>query len=359
MSKVSKYIGDLLVNSGLRYNRAYMTPPEVNKINGYILPEPCLLGVEFEWEGTGQNYLGIMGKYPALQEYWLATRDGSLRGEDAVEFKTNGPLAPDDLFPALEAMMEASVKWQASRRTGLHVHMNAGDLTFRQLSNFVTLYALFEPCIYHAAGDERGANPFTVPLYKDGWVTGRIAAAFEHSDNLIAVLRESINKYCGLNLASLFTYGTVEFRHLRTTHDKEKIYAWINMILLLRRFSMREDFERVFIRYVEQRNYRGLLDEVYMGARVWEDLLYPDMYEEIEFLGLDLAYEFFFSREVIKKEKKGKKKVGPVFRIPDPAPRAGVGVNPLRFIQENQFLFDQQLDRLIIDDPINQVNNGR
>jgi hypothetical protein len=225
---------------------------------------------------------------------------------------------------------------------------------------------LFEPCIFQAAGDERSANPFTVPLYKDGWVTGQITKALEHSDNLIPCLREHINKYCGLNLASLFTYGTVEFRHLRTTHDKEKIYAWINMILLFRRFALRGDFESIFTRHLDARDYTGLLSEVYSGYSVWSGLVYPDMYEEIEYLGLDLAYEFFFSREVVKKEKKGKKKVVPEEAMLD-GPQGWyappiVRNNQLGFYRvDNGLLFNEAPaipDQFILD-AVNQVNNGR
>lgn len=352
-NKVSKFIGDILVNAGLRYNRAYMQEKDVNKVNSVIIPDSCLLGIEFEWEGTGSTVHRVLEVHPQLGPYWMPTQDRSLRGDDAIEFKTLGPLAQPQIMPAIDGMMQASRRWKASKRTGLHVHMNAGDMTYRQWSNFVSLYALFEPCIFQAAGDERSANPFTVPLYKDGWVTGQITKALEHSDNLIPALREHVNKYCGLNLASLFTYGTMEFRHLRTTHDKEKVYAWINMILLLRRFALRDDFEKLFTAHLSTQDYLGLLAHVYDGYPIWQALVYNDMKEEIEYLGLDLAYEFFFSREVVRKEKKGKKKVT-IDEAIQPALRPAV-----QFYRANEMIFNAEArpgDLFIIDDPLNQVN---
>lgn len=377
MSKESKLIGDLLIEMGIPYQREYLRDVELNHVNHDIIPEQALIGVEFEWEATKYHWTNVLKGYPILDPYWQPTQDRSLRGDDAIEFKTLGPLNQPRLIPALDGMIEASKGWQASKRTGLHVHLNAGRMTWRNLGNFLSVYSLFEPCIFHAAGDERSANPFTVPLYKDGWVTGVLATVLENPEVNMRNLPHQINKYCALNLASLFTYGTVEFRHLRTTRNRQKIFSWINMILLLHRFSMREDFERVFTAHLATGDYMGLLAHIYGDYEIWSSLVYPDMYEEINYLGADLAYEFYFSRHVKKQESKKKekkdKKKAMLEQLMEPAePAPGLMARPFRmnnvvfgtnaggglFIQDEVVRFDEAVDRWAADADagVNNVN---
>ena len=285
----------------------YSTAPvlaEDNKVK-YLLPDPVYLGVEFEWEQTGSPWTQAHHNFPKLENYWMVVQDGSLRGEDAFELKTTGGLPPHYVETALDHMWSYSRKWSASRRTGIHVHLNVCDLTWRQFSNLVSLYALLEPAIYTAAGDERSANPFSVPLYKDSFVSGRIALALMNQNETVPYLQQ-INKYGGLNLACVMKYGTVEFRHLRTTHDQTKILNWIKMIQVLRRYAMLPSFEKEFSRHLERRTYRALLEDVYQG-KPWDALIYPELTEELNWLGSDTAHEFFYVREARKAATKQQK----------------------------------------------------
>jgi hypothetical protein len=262
-----------------------------------VLPSSpgALLGIELEYEGTKSSPRYLRESYPKIFEWWVIGSDGSLRGEDACEIRSSVPMSVAHVEYCLPQLLELSSKWQVNKRTGLHVHLDVGHMTQDNLVNLLCLYGLLEPAVFTAAGDERSANPFSVPWYKDPYASKLIAVICGGGD----AVWTSINlggKYSALNFRPILEYGTVEFRHMKNTHNTSHIFGWISMILHMRNAAMSREFGEVFASTLETRNYRRLLAWVYGGdGNIWSRLLYPDLEEEIDILTWELAREYYYA----------------------------------------------------------------
>lgn len=274
------------------------------------------MGLEFEFEQCGLRYdqaeVSMDPHFETLRKWFTTHSDGSLRGNDAIEFVFRRPFGALTTEKAVAYMLEVANARQfaVSRRTGLHVHVNMGSSTMQELRNLCTLYAILEPSIYHAAGGERVVNPFCTPWFYDCGMTHIVTDLLLGEDRLQG--RRDLKKYSGLNLNPLFTQGSVEFRHPRNSLDIGFVYDWISLIINLYNFAHCPTFEDEFDRYVfRNRDYRGLIDRVYRDGRrkgTWGALLFPELEEEIESTPIVLASEFLLGHKHRIKEVPGKAK---------------------------------------------------
>lgn len=196
----------------------------------------ALIGVEIEVENMKNGV-------PDCEYYWNVKQDNSLRN-NGLEF-TSIPLRAEQLEHALNYYNERvnqNNKPDYSNRTSVHVHLNVRDMTWDQVKNFVILYCLFEKHFFHIAGTKRESSIFCVPLYKTS------------PKNSITGLEQCAvhwHKYYALNLCTLLgsqglpMYGTIEFRHLYGTGDKNIIINWVNNILALRKQAMSMDLQEL------------------------------------------------------------------------------------------------------------------
>lgn len=206
-----------------------------------VLPQ-CQIGVEFEFENV------LDPKLPGVHPfgYYNAVDDGSLK-QNGKEYAFKQPLAGGELVVAIEELCREARerRWNPSKRAGLHVHVDVRDLTPNQLLGMLTLYAIAEPALYTWAGNNRHQSVYSVPWYESDMSVEQaariVSAAKEDSPEASQAVRNLSNqyhRYSGLNLNSLQKFGSLEFRHMRSTHDSEKILTWINMIQHLKRASL-------------------------------------------------------------------------------------------------------------------------
>lgn len=273
-------------------------PPELDKYKAlHLVKVPAWLGPEFEFEGTGMPPLELVDSehspHYGLRKSWAVVADGSLRGRDSAELKARKAMSTPEFDRALDQLFEASHGWSVSRRTGFHLHVDVGSYTVDELYLLFTMYALLEPAIYTAAGDERSANPFSVPWFKDHLVVIKLLGA-RFDSRLIGY---GIGKYGGLNVESMQRFGTVEWRQRRNTKDQRALVDWINMILLIHSFAKRPGSELVIQDVLKHRSYRSLLQAIYRAhdMPVWDRLVYPELEDEIDGIPYELASELFFS----------------------------------------------------------------
>lgn len=205
----------------------------------WVLPS-CLIGVECEIEG--------LHKIPALsvRSYWYAAHDNSLREIGdllSVELVTKFPLCGKDLSAALseysKIIMGAKSPPIFSARTSTHIHVDVRDISLDQLYRFIILYTIFERVLFKWVGEDRDSSNFCVPFYKaEGDIFESLSSDIENGlSDLYKVLSDR-NRYAAFNLAALKKYGSVEFRHLHGTGDKEKIKTWINIIMSLKKYAV-------------------------------------------------------------------------------------------------------------------------
>jgi hypothetical protein len=211
-----------------------------------------LIGIEVEVENI--NQLG------QINHSWRVERDGSLRN-NGQEFISK-PLKPEQVETAIEHLFDALDKnAHFSPRTSVHVHMNCRELTFMQVYNIVLLYQCFEDLLYGFAGRERKKSIFCVPIGNTNYYNGFRRAC--SSDQLVAW-----SKYTGLNIAPLREYGTVEFRHLRGTNDKQVIYKWLHFLYKLWSYAVSQStdkLEAMIVHYSNNRNFNDF-GEIVFGS---------------------------------------------------------------------------------------------
>ena len=185
-----------------------------------------LVGIEIEVE----NIRSLM----ELHLFWQMKNDGSLRnnGKEFVSI----PLKPHQIPYALQYLqtqIEYKNQPKYTSRTSVHIHLNVRDMTKNEIKIMVLLYALFERHFFNFVGTVRETSIFCVPLYRSRQLHSLL------STNLTTLCTEW-HKYNALNCGTILgndnvgNFGTIEFRHLYGTANREIICNWINQILLLK-----------------------------------------------------------------------------------------------------------------------------
>lgn len=185
------------------------------------------LGIEIEVEGAN---------LPAPPAYWRREEDGSLRGGENAEYVFRKPLTLEQAHSALMQLGEAykanNSRIDDSVRAGIHVHVNVQDLSLIELFNFITVYVVLEEILVDHCGEGRQGNLFCLRAMDAGYLISTIRRAI--AKRQFRVLGNDELRYSSMNVKSLSTYGSLEFRAMRGTSDMDKIYDWAKLLLNLR-----------------------------------------------------------------------------------------------------------------------------
>lgn len=214
------------------------------------------VGIELEYEHFG----GHGDAYP----YWRGAVDHSLR-ERGMEL-ISIPLKPIQVVPALRTVkiMPGFKPSIASERCGLHIHLNASDLTLRQLWCVMAFYALVEPYVFKTFAPTREDNHFCVPLWKDG---RQVRQLYEDVQGLRRNIAKALHvlkgcKYSAMNTATLGKFGTLEFRQHPGTKSLLEVAQWAKFIISLREEALKFGDALDIVDLYEGQGVRALLDRV-------------------------------------------------------------------------------------------------
>jgi hypothetical protein len=184
-------------------------------------------GVEIEVEGK---------RLPQRIKGWRVEHDGSLKGEEAYEYVTPKPQSRKGVDEALKAL-EAAYKLNDSRvdesvRAGVHIHMNVQDYSVKEVFTFATLFFIVEPVLLKWCGENRDGNLFSLGTSHAEYQLFALQEALENKN--WRALRTDNLRYAALNFQSLFKYGSLEFRSMRSTPDLNLIGDWVDILEELR-----------------------------------------------------------------------------------------------------------------------------
>lgn len=233
--------------------------------------------IEPEFEMVDKNtYIGVemeienCREYIKINPYWTTTDDGSLRHYGA-EFLTP-PIRAWRIENALKHLFnDLNKDVEFSERTSVHIHMNVRTLTIKQLQVLLLTYILFEKTLFHYVGQERYRNVFCVPLVETT-IGQELNSLFQYD----SLGDTQWHKYTACNLLPIYQKGTLEFRHMHGTGDIKKIITWINFLLSLKKFALRNDPSYIWHR-IETLNttseYRNFGEEVF-------GRMFPQLYNE-------------------------------------------------------------------------------
>jgi hypothetical protein len=199
--------------------------------------------------GTEIECIAERNKFAALkqvQEKWNMAnhRDGSISSDAGMEVCTAPAQGKDfeaQVIEVCKALTECEATVDVS--CGLHVHVEAKDLTAKNVLALVRLYHMVEPALYQIVSPSRRTGSFSQEWgthFKDAGVFDprsgrekRVAAlegALYGSKEQVKHMKENPRKhdsrYHGLNLNALLLYGTVEFRLHQGTVNARKIIMW-------------------------------------------------------------------------------------------------------------------------------------
>lgn len=179
-------------------------------------PGQVLYGIELEienWpvptralEATGFNF----------------TEDGSLRnnGYEAVSH----PNSKAGILSTTAALWKkySITERNFSDRTSIHVHANVLNYTLENVKSLAIVYATIEDLIFSFVGEDRRKNIFCVPWTEAGLRIGTINNILEYT--------RTWQKYTALNLLTMRTQGTVEWRHMEGHCDITRLENWLTII---------------------------------------------------------------------------------------------------------------------------------
>lgn len=187
-------------------------------------PTPGDLGLEIEVEGS---------HLPTVlnTQLWRIDHDTSLKGESA-EYVTPKPMSYKELGDALDYLhstfLSNKTKIHDTIRAGVHVHRNVQELTMKQLFTFVTAYFILEDLLVNWCGKNREGNYFCLRVKDAEYILFLLEKTLR--SRKLSYLKTDQIRYCSLNLFSLFKYGSLEFRAMRSTHNLDVIYEWAGII---------------------------------------------------------------------------------------------------------------------------------
>lgn len=209
-----------------------------------LVDDQAKVGIEIEVRGWG----GRDSTAVKFARYWEGKEDHSLKSTGR-EYVTRGGLVGEDIVNAIDAFYDVASKSKLNNGypyAGIHLHVDSTEMEVEngQLSRFVEAYMLAEPLLFHFAGEYRRNCGFCYSLEQaqaDYPLIGKgiYSGSYKSLQNTLA--RRHFSKYQALNLQPLATFGTIEFRHLPTTMEKQRLLDWVNIVLSLRVAAMTRD----------------------------------------------------------------------------------------------------------------------
>lgn len=226
-----------------------------------------LCGVEIEVENVKNINLNSLTDYPGFS----LEDDHSLRNY-GMEIKTlpiNCALMPGAISKILNVLGE---KADFSPRTSIHFHLDVTKLDLSQLNNILATYVVFEKCLFQFVAPSRNGSIFCLPIHETDILFSKD----------ITYLIHEWKKYSALNLKTVESFGTIEFRHLEGTKDFNKIYNWFKIILAIYDFGSKEKSSEALLEKIYALNsnsqYFEFANEVFgdlltnLSSNLWDNM---------------------------------------------------------------------------------------
>lgn len=211
------------------------------------------MGLEYEWENTGK----FPFHPPAIDDGQIISRthnlfevikDGSLR-KDGKEFTFKDGYSGSLIVKSVDIMDEVQrmFGFEGTYRTSLHVHLDMQDARFPEdIENLGAVYCICEPLIYKFIGNQRFACNYCTPWFSHPQSFEEFFSLIRKTQTLPMPAKKNYlvqgkeHKYTGLNFFSLGDFGTVEWRQAPVTMQRDKILLWLNIIMLIKDYAMKE-----------------------------------------------------------------------------------------------------------------------
>lgn len=161
---------------------------------------------------------------------WMLKPDGSVNGR-ALELvspilKTQRGLA--NLKLIIANLLDCDAKIDPS--CGIHVHHDASDMSDGNLKDLFKLFYKFQDMLYMMMDPARCDNQYCRKITSNYY--RQMVADNNFGQNI-----RNMDRYHGINFASLNRHNTVEFRFMEGSLDERKIEAWVILTSRLMGYS--------------------------------------------------------------------------------------------------------------------------
>jgi len=170
-------------------------------------------------------------------ESFRRSYDGSIEGEHGCEYISK-PMNGDQLFHEIDAMGDYlwNEEYHMNRTCGLHIHIDARDLFYKELKGIMLVVKSFEDTIFSMLPNSRSKTNWCkkLPINKQNIMqmhsdSDFIASWYDYCGEYPSMDKYNDSRYHGLNLHARVYLGTIEFRYHSGTNNKTKIKNWITI----------------------------------------------------------------------------------------------------------------------------------
>lgn len=231
------------------------------------------VAIELELESKKEVYPEAVG--------WKTDRDGSLRYY-GIEMKSAAPVKEASLRAHLDNLLLGIKNYDwilPSPRTSTHVHVNTMGLTPIQIYTAACAYWFLEPYFFSLCDDSRKGNLFCLRLQDARGMVSLIEDDIENTClNKVVPFRTFNNdahRYSSINFASLYKFGSLEFRGLHGTIDMDLIERWTKLCLNTVYRSSRFSDPQAFLDYTLDKGYKQVQEDL-LGSSLASDIKIND-----------------------------------------------------------------------------------
>jgi len=232
--------------SGIRTSRRTVSRPRrsaaaqtqtaaIARLFPELSTEGRAFGVELELIGdrsrmqtaiTGSGIpAAVEGYNHSLRDHWKIVTDASVYGgSEVVSPKLSGEQGFAQLYKVCEATTNGGATINAS--CGLHVHLDAREMSEQSYCRFFAAYALFEEAINGFMPRSRHNNQYAHPI--NSALRGQTFSTRAACRNLLS---SHAGRYWTVNPRSFAVHGTIEVRHHSGTTEWGKISNWVKLLL--------------------------------------------------------------------------------------------------------------------------------
>ena len=243
-------------------------------VSANLISNTDYVGVEVEVEGLRYDDVSRSNSRLSL---WECVEDGSLRNGCEFIFKepTKGRLITSALDNLDRYFSQDVSGVHASTRCGVHVHLDIKDLEPDELINLIMVYMLVERLLFNWVNPERIKNNYCRALTDSNFKATmnsirQLSTTEDAVHSIISYVNESCEKYAGLNLRPIASFGSIEFRMHQGTTEISRLYKWINIILALKRTARDYKIEYL-LEIFKDEGANALLRIIFLGT----DLVNP------------------------------------------------------------------------------------
>lgn len=208
-----------------------------------LTPSQRYIAAEIEVDGMHGHLTEIRSSFKDLNKVikkWNASvvRDGSLSG-DGFEINTAPARGISFENQIQEICNSISANAIITERCGLHIHVDARDLTYEDIKALIALYKSIERGLFLTQPKERRKSEYCLPcgdIYSKESDLDYAVYSKEHSKERIEEMKKNkyaTARYFALNLHSWFYRGTVESRLHTGTVNAEEIIAWGSLLAMM------------------------------------------------------------------------------------------------------------------------------